>query len=113
MSESGPISDAAPTLDNSPTTSDASSMTDSPSDPSTPDQSAPILGDETVTVTQQEGIRVGELPPPAPDATHVYISLTFTSVERGMAQALIDNARDTVGRERSFSVTFGEALGEE
>jgi hypothetical protein len=89
--------------------SDASSLS------ATPGQPAPVTPEGTVTVTDQAGmpsVSVGDISPPPADATHVYISLTFLSIEKETSQALIDAARSVVGRDKSFSVTFGEAIGE-
>jgi hypothetical protein len=105
MSESTPTSDVPATLD-TPTVSDASSMDSASNTP------APIVGDNLVSMIRAEGIRTGELRPPAPDAEKVYISLTFFNLDRALAQMLIENARSTVGREESFMVTFAEAFGE-
>jgi hypothetical protein len=74
--------------------------------------SAPTsVAEGTVTVTDQSRQpSMGDISPPPADATHVYISLTFTSIEKDTAQTLIDAARSVVGRDKSFSVSFGEAI---
>jgi pyruvate/2-oxoacid:ferredoxin oxidoreductase beta subunit len=111
MTDSVPTSDpsATPTLDVATSVSDTSSFG------ATPGEAAPVTPEGTVTVSDTSGMPadLGSVPQPAPDATHVYISLTFNNIEKDLAQQLIDTARSVVGRDRSFSVTFGSAIGDE
>jgi hypothetical protein len=60
--------------------------------------------DGTVSVSDQSSVS------PDPDASEVYFSISFERVDRDLADQVIDTVRSVVGRNKSFSVSFGQAI---